>query len=144
MTDLYQNDSYLNIAGQLEKNIIENTKAEFERKNIITEVDTALLDLQLWRETRKQQEENRLQMEKEKSDFAQKIEQQCPESDSEDEELKLAQRQYEESMKRYNQVKSTPKQNVDQMNRETKIIADQSRIQSQLKSNEAQLSYIED
>ena len=57
---MYQNDEFISIKTQAEKEIIEQARLEVERKALLNEADDAIRDLELWkmqRQARTQQAE---------------------------------------------------------------------------------------
>lgn len=88
---------------QLENELIDNTKQEVERKHMIKDVDSAISDLNLWRLER-QRINNLRKLEKE-TESQQINNQVILEDDDEDPIMALAQRQYEESMAKFNAMK---------------------------------------
>lgn len=85
---LYQNDDYLKLKSSLENEVIMQTKLEVERKCFLHDVDSALADLQKWKEERKKMSQIRDQRKKEEESH--KIRAIDDKDDDEDPDLKLA------------------------------------------------------
>lgn len=59
LNNMYQNDNFLEMKAHMQNEIIEQTKAEVERKYLIKDCDSYLTDLQKWKDDRKKEEEKR-------------------------------------------------------------------------------------
>ena len=49
LSQIYENDEFISIKTQAEKEIIEQARLEVERKAFLNEADEAIRDLELWK-----------------------------------------------------------------------------------------------
>lgn len=98
ISKLYQNDTFLNIKKQYEEDIIDYTKKEVERKDMLKEADSYLAELSNWRKNRKSKEDELRELEEisQNIGLTRKATQEIDETNA---ELEQYQREYEERMK---------------------------------------------
>ena len=60
MSGIYQNDEFMKLKSTFENELIDQTKAEVERKHIIQNADSVLADLKVWKAKRQKQRQEAL------------------------------------------------------------------------------------
>ena len=57
---MYSNDYFMNLKSKLENGIVEQTKLEVERKHLLKDFDSAISDLNLWKEERARKQQRQI------------------------------------------------------------------------------------
>ena len=98
ISKLYQNDTFLNIKKQYEEDIIDQTKKEMERKEMLKEADSYLDELTNWRKNRKTKDDELKELEEMTASIG-LTEKAMAEADENNAELEQYQKEYEERIK---------------------------------------------